>query len=83
MVIVGVQSVDINGQFKKGVIMTYSVEEVKDEPDKRIAIRLKGDDISFIASSYSLSIYIDEKTADSIAFHIQAILEDRKRFGRK
>lgn len=63
--------------------MKYSVDEVKNEPDKNIVIKLKGEDISFIATSYSVSIYIDEKTADSIAFHLQAILEDRKRFGRK
>ena len=60
--------------------MTYIVEEVDGETSgKNIAIRLRGDDISFIACSSTLSVYIDEKTADSIAFHIQAILQDRER----
>lgn len=59
--------------------MKYSVDEVKEEKDKNIVIRLKGEDISFIASPNSVSIYLDEKVADSISWHIQTILEDRKR----
>jgi hypothetical protein len=63
--------------------MKYSVDEVKEEKDKNIVIRLSGDDLSYLVQNGKLSIYLDEKIADSIAWHIQTILEDRKRCGRK
>jgi hypothetical protein len=44
-----------------------------------IQIRLSGDDIKFVVTEYSVAIFIDEKTADSIAFHIQSIIQDRAR----
>ena len=59
--------------------MTYQVEEVEHERDKNIVIRLKGEDASFQASAYGVSIYLDEKTADSISFHINTIIADRQR----
>jgi hypothetical protein len=59
--------------------MTYQVEEVPNEKDKNIVIRLRGEDVSFQASAYGVSVYLDEKTADSIAFHIQSIIQDRAR----
>ncbi len=58
---------------------SYSVEEVEGEPNKNIAIRLAGEDISFQASGWSVSIYISEDIADKIAFQIQSILQDRER----
>lgn len=58
---------------------TYRVEEVLNEPDKNIVIRLKGEGISYIAQNGTLSIYLDEKTADSIGFHLLTIIEDRQR----
>mgnify|MGYP001473361769 CR=1 FL=1 len=59
--------------------MTYQVEEVEHERDKNIVIRLKGEDASFQASAYGVSIYLTEDIADKIAFHIRAIIEDRFR----
>jgi len=58
---------------------TYSVEEVISEQDKNIVIRLKGEGISFIAQNGMVSIYLDEKTADSVGFHLLTIIEDRSR----
>ena len=58
---------------------TYSVEEVPNETDKNIVIRLKGDGISYMAQNGSVSIYLDEKTADSVGFHLLTIIEDRQR----
>ena len=59
--------------------MKYIIEEVKGEPDKNIVMRFRGDDIVFVATANNISLYIDERTADSIAFHLQTIIEDRKR----
>ena len=44
--------------------------------DKKIQIRLSGDDIKFIATEYSLSIFIDEDLADKLAFQIQSLLQE-------
>jgi len=57
----------------------YSVDEVPNESYKNIVIRLKGSDISFVATGESISIYLDEDIADKIAFQINAIIEDRSR----
>ena len=57
--------------------MKLKVDEVEGEKDKNIAIRVSGEDIKFIASEYSCSVYIDEKNAESLAFHIQSIIQDR------
>ena len=57
--------------------MQYKVEEVEGEKDRNIVIRLIGNDVSFVATRGGVDIYIDEKTADSIAFHIQSIIQDR------
>ena len=59
--------------------MTYQVEEVEHEKKRNIVIRLKGEDASFQASAYGVSIYLTEEVASSIAWHIQTICEDRKR----
>lgn len=59
--------------------MKYRVDEVENTSDKNIIIRISGEDISFTATNYGVSIYLDEKTADSIAFNIQTILQDRER----
>ena len=59
--------------------MTYQVEEVEHEKERNIVIRLKGEDASFQASAYRVSIYLTEDVADKIAFHIRAIVEDRFR----
>jgi hypothetical protein len=58
---------------------TYSVEEVPNEQDKNIVIRLKGEGISYMAQNGTLSVYLDEKTADSVGFHLLTIIEDRQR----
>jgi len=55
----------------------YQVDEVPMESDKNIAIRISGEDLSFVATQYSVDVYINEKVADSIAFHIQSIIQDR------
>ena len=59
--------------------MKLSVDEV-DTPNKNnIAIRFAGNGVNFQASDYGISVYIDEQTADSVAFHLQSILQDRER----
>ena len=62
--------------------MKLSVEEVplsdiNDLEDENIVIRFRGEDISFQASNYSLSIYINEDMADKISFNLSTILQDR------
>ncbi len=57
----------------------YEVNEVEGEPDKNIVIRGRGNSICFNAMNGSFSLYIDETTADSIAFHISTIIQDRER----
>ncbi|MCK9370575.1 hypothetical protein M0R04_11755 [Candidatus Dojkabacteria bacterium] len=59
--------------------MKSSVDEVPYEKDKNIAIRFAGEDISFQASSWSVSVYINEEVADSLIFHLSTILQDRER----
>ena len=63
--------------------MTYQVEEVENEKDKNIVIRLRGEDISYLAQNGNISIYLDEETANHIAWHIQTICEDRQRTKEK
>lgn len=63
--------------------MNYSVEEVEGEKINNIVVRLKGEGISFLASSNMVSVYLDEKTADSIAWNIQCILQDRDRIKKE
>lgn len=58
--------------------MKLRVDEIENEPDKNICIRLSGEDISFTATNYSVSVYIDEDCADKIAFQLQSILQDRE-----
>ena len=62
--------------------MKLSIDEVlfsdiNDLADKNIAIRLSGEDISFQASGYSVSVYITEEQADKISYKLQEILKDR------
>mgnify|MGYP001564363646 CR=1 FL=1 len=45
--------------------------------DKNIQIRISGEDIKFIATEYSVSIFLNEDEADKIAFHLSTILQDR------
>ena len=62
--------------------MKLSIDEVlfsdiNDLADKNIAIRLSGEDISFQANEYSVSVYITEEQADKISYKLQEILKDR------
>ena len=59
--------------------MTYQVEEVEHKKERNIVIRLKGEDVSFQASAYGVSVYLDEKTAGSIWFHLGVILQEREK----
>lgn len=59
--------------------MTYQVEEVEHEKERNIVIRLKGEDASFQASAYGVSIYLTEDVADKISFQINCIIQDRDR----
>lgn len=59
--------------------MKYQVDEIEGEKLNPIVIRLYGEDINYIAMNGKLDVYLDEKTADSISFHIQSILQDRER----
>ena len=57
--------------------MKYNVEETK---TGRIGIQLHGLDLLFIVETGPhLTVFIDEKDADGIAFQLQAILQDRER----
>ncbi len=47
--------------------------------DKNIQIRFSGEDIKFIATEYSLSIFIDEDLADKLSFQISSLLQDIER----
>lgn len=44
-----------------------------------IQIRLSGDDIKFVVTEYSVSLFIDEDCADSLQFHLSTILQNRER----
>ena len=44
--------------------------------NQNIQIRLSGEDIKFIATEYSLSMFIDEDTAGNIASQINSLLQD-------
>ena len=44
--------------------------------NQNIQIRLSGEDIKFIATEYSLSVFIDKDTAGKIAFQINSLLQD-------
>ena len=62
--------------------MKLSIDEVlpsdiNNLKDKNIAIRLSGEDISFQANEYSVSVYITEEQADKISYKLQEILKDR------
>jgi hypothetical protein len=63
--------------------MKYSVEDLEKGVGKdnlqNIQIRLSGDDIKFVVTEYSVSLFIDENTADSLQFHISTIIQDRER----
>ena len=68
--------------------MKITVDEVEgkgvgENNDKNIQIRISGEDIKFIATEYSLSIFIDEKEGDKLAFEINCILQEieRKKIG--
>ena len=62
--------------------MKIKVEELPLENDKPIVIRFRNDsadDLTYVASNGSISIYIDEDNADKIAFQLSSILQDRER----
>ncbi len=59
--------------------MKLIIDEVEGEKDKNILIRLSGEDIKFLVSEYSCSVYINEDMADSLVFHLGTILQDRER----
>lgn len=76
------KGIKMNGlivQNTKGDNMKYQVDEVEGEKLNPIVIRLYGEDINYIAMNGKLDVYLDERTADSISFHIQSILQDRER----
>ena len=54
-----------------------SLSNINDIEEKNIAIRLRGEDISFQASGYAVTIYINEDMADKISFNLSTILQDR------
>ena len=59
------------------LLVTEIEEGVGQKKDKTIQIRLSGDDIKFVATEYSISLFVDEDLADKISFHLQNILQDR------
>ncbi len=44
--------------------------------NQKIQIRLSGEDIKFIATEYSLSVFIDEEIAGKIASQINSLLQE-------
>ena len=47
--------------------------------DKDIQIRLSGENIKFLATEYSISIFVSEDEGDKLAFHINSLLQERNR----
>ena len=56
--------------------MKYDVEETV---TGRIALRVEGDGLNYIATPEEVIIFLDDKQADGIAFQLQSILQDRER----
>ncbi len=52
---------------------------VGENNDKNIQIRISGEDIKFIATEYSLSVFIDEDEADKLSFQIGSVLQEIER----
>ena len=46
--------------------------------NQNIQIRVSGEDTKFIATEYSLSVFIDQDTASKIAFQINSLLQDKE-----
>ena len=63
--------------------MSLSISEVEgqgvgNKGDKDIQIRFSGEDIKFVATEYSIAIYINEDEADKISFQLSSLLQDRE-----
>ena len=57
--------------------MEFIVDDVLHEADHPIMIKLKGDDLHFVAQASSIAIFVDEKSASDIATQIGFVLQDR------
>ncbi len=60
--------------------MKLIVDEIPLEKKNNILVRLQleEDDLTFIITRNDISFSIDEKTADSLSFHLNTIIEDRE-----
>ena len=63
--------------------MKLDVYEIKEDPKKPIAIQLRGEDFTFVASSSSVFFTLDADMADKLAFQIGSLLQDRERKNQK
>ena len=52
---------------------------VGEKKDKNIQIKISGGDIKFVATEYSVSLFLDEEIADKLAIQLSFLLEDRRR----
>lgn len=50
-----------------------------EEVDGLVSITFSDGDLQYIASPRGVTVYFNEKQADSIAFHLNTILQDRER----
>ena len=63
--------------------MSLTISEVEGQGvgakhDKDIQLRFSGEDIKFVATEYSISIYINDDEADKISFQLSSLLQDRE-----
>ena len=59
--------------------MKLDVYEVEHEKDKPIAIRFKGEDLSYLIVNGTITIYLDADFSDKLAFQIGSILQEIER----
>ena len=59
--------------------MKLDVYEVEHEKDKPIAIRFKGEDLSYMIVNGTITIYLDADNSDKLAFQISSLLQDMER----
>ncbi len=59
--------------------MILDVYEVEHEKDKPIAIRFKGEDLSYLIVNGTITIYLDADMGDKLSFQIGSLLQEIER----
>jgi hypothetical protein len=55
-------------------MVNLKVSDAELDNTNKICINLKG--VKFMATDYSLTLYLDDEIADSLAFQIQSLIQD-------